>query len=56
LNDVTAKLPDEHDILDRSNAMSMADSTDPVYQGLFFREEIPSFDDHVKQVKDGLRH
>jgi 2-oxoglutarate ferredoxin oxidoreductase subunit beta len=56
LNDVTAKLPDEHDTLNRSNAMSMADSTDPVYQGLFFREEIPSFDDHVKQVKDGLRH
>ncbi len=54
LNDVTAKLPDEHDILDRLSAMSLAESTEPVYQGLFFREEIPSFDDHVKQAKDGL--
>jgi 2-oxoglutarate ferredoxin oxidoreductase subunit beta len=55
LNDVTAMLPAEHDILDRSKAMALAESTEPVYQGLFFREEIPSFDDHVKQVKDGLR-
>jgi 2-oxoglutarate ferredoxin oxidoreductase subunit beta len=54
VNSVTAQLPEEHDILDRSNAMSLAESTEPVYQGLFFQEKIPSFDDHVKQVKDGL--
>jgi len=32
----------------------LAGSTEPIYQGLFFREEIPSFDDHVQEVKDGL--
>jgi 2-oxoglutarate ferredoxin oxidoreductase subunit beta len=53
-NDVAAKLPEEHDILNRSRAMMLADSTEPIYQGLFFREEIPSFDDHVQKVKDGL--
>jgi hypothetical protein len=51
---VAAKLPEEHDILNRSRAMMLADSTEPIYQGLFFREEIPSFDDHVQKVKDGL--
>jgi 2-oxoglutarate ferredoxin oxidoreductase subunit beta len=53
-NDAAAMLPEEHDILDRSKAMALAESTDPIYQGLFFQEEIPSFDDHVKQVKEGL--
>ncbi len=56
LNNVTAKLPAEHDILDRSRAMALAESTNPVYQGLFFQEEIPSFDDHVKQVRDELNN
>jgi 2-oxoglutarate ferredoxin oxidoreductase subunit beta len=54
LNSVTATLPTEHDVLDRSSAMALAESTDPVYQGLFFRDEIPSFDDHVQTVRDGL--
>ena len=53
-NDAAAKLPEEHDILDRSRAMVLAESTAPIYQGLFFREEIPSFDDHVQEVKDGI--
>jgi len=54
LNNVTAKLPEKHDILDRSRAIALAESTEPIYQGLFFQEEIPTFDDHVKQVRDGL--
>jgi len=53
-HDVTAELPAEHDFMDRSRAMILADSTKPIYHGLFFREEIPSFDDHVQKFKDGL--
>ncbi|MFQ5685836.1 MAG: thiamine pyrophosphate-dependent enzyme [Candidatus Scalindua sp.] len=54
LNDTTSNLPDDHDVLDRSRAMVLAESTNPLYHGLFFRDEIPSFDDHVQKVKDGL--
>ena len=53
-HDVTAELPAEHDFMDRSRAMILADSTKPIYHGLFFREEIPSFDDHVQKFKGGL--
>jgi len=53
-HDVTAELPAERDFMDRSRAMILADSTKPIYHGLFFREEIPSFDDHVQKFKDGL--
>lgn len=53
-NEVVTELPEEHDIQNYSNAMTLAESADPIYQGLFFKKEIPSFDDHVKQVKDGL--
>ena len=53
-NNAAAKLPEKHDILDRSRAMTLAESTEPIYQGLFFREQIPTFDDHVKQVREGL--
>ncbi len=53
-HDVTAELPAEHDFMDRSRAMILADSTKPIYKGLFFREEIPSFDDHVQKFKGGL--
>ena len=56
VNASAAKLPAEHDILDRSRAMELAESADPIYQGLFFREQIPSFDDHVEQVRDGLNN
>ncbi len=48
-------LPQDHPTENRSNAMLMADSTEPVYLGLFLEEKIASFDDHVKQVKESLK-
>jgi 2-oxoglutarate ferredoxin oxidoreductase subunit beta len=54
VNASAAKLPEKHDILDRSRAIALAESTEPIYQGLFFQEKISTFDDHVKQVRDGL--
>lgn len=48
-------LPDGHDIEDRSKAMLLAETTEPIYQGLFFQDKIPTFDDHVKQVRNELK-
>lgn len=54
-NDVVIELPTEHDTQNRSKAMTLAESTEPVYLGLFFKENIPSFDNLMQQVKDGLK-
>ncbi len=53
-NEVVLELPADHDTQDHSKAMTMAESTNPIYQGLLFQEQIPTFDDHVQQVRDGL--
>jgi 2-oxoglutarate ferredoxin oxidoreductase subunit beta len=53
-NEVVSELPAEHDTPDHSKAMTLAESTNPIYQGIFFQEQISTFDDHVQQVRDGL--
>ena len=53
-NEVVSELPVDHDTQEHSKAMKMAESTNPIYQGLFFQEQISTFDDHVQQVRDGL--
>jgi 2-oxoglutarate ferredoxin oxidoreductase subunit beta len=50
-----APLPEGHDTGNRSRAMELAESTDPIYLGLFFKEEIPTFNDHVRQLKESLK-
>lgn len=54
-NDVVKEIPEGHPTNDRSKAMTLAESADPIYLGLFLQENIPSFDDHVQKVKDGLK-
>lgn len=52
--DVVAQIPDNHSLTDRSNALKMAESKDPIHLGLFFKEDIPTFDDNVTKVKAQL--
>ncbi len=54
-NEVVTELPEEHNTQNYSNAMTLAESTDPIYQGLFFRKETSTFDDHMQRIKEGLR-
>ncbi len=53
-NEAVSELPAEHDTQDHSKAKKLAESTNPIYQGLFFQEQIPTFDDHVQKVRNGL--
>jgi 2-oxoglutarate ferredoxin oxidoreductase subunit beta len=54
VKEVVTQLPEDHPITDRSNAMSKSESTEPIHLGLFLKEEIPTFDDHVNRVKKEL--
>lgn len=50
----TTDLPADHNTADRVAAMKMAHSEDPIYTGVFYQEESPSYEDHVKEhVKAG---
>ncbi|MCP5003267.1 MAG: 2-oxoacid:ferredoxin oxidoreductase subunit beta [Planctomycetes bacterium] len=53
-NESVSELPAEHDTHDHSKAITMAENKNPIYQGLFFQEQIPTFDDHMQRVKDSL--
>jgi len=54
-NEVVSELPAEHDTRDHSKAMTLAESINPIYQGLFFQEQIPTFDDHAQKVRGSLK-
>jgi 2-oxoglutarate ferredoxin oxidoreductase subunit beta len=49
------RLPEDHSLTDRGRAMMLAESTDPIYLGVFLKENAPTFGDHVKKVKDDLK-
>jgi 2-oxoglutarate ferredoxin oxidoreductase subunit beta len=55
VKEVVQPLPEDHSITNRANAMVMAKSTDPIYLGVFLKEDIKTFDDHVKEVKESLK-
>ncbi len=55
VRDVVQPLPEEHDRADRSKGLVLADSTAPIYLGVFLKEDIPTFDDHVRQVKESVK-
>jgi len=50
---VTA-LPDDYTTNERTRAIQMSESTDPIYLGLYFKEEIPTFDQIVHEVKESF--
>jgi 2-oxoglutarate ferredoxin oxidoreductase subunit beta len=50
---VTA-LPDDYAANERTRAIQMSESTDPIYLGLYLKEDIPTFDQNVHQVKESF--
>jgi 2-oxoglutarate ferredoxin oxidoreductase subunit beta len=54
--ETVAPLPADHPAADRSKAMALAESKEPIYLGLFLKEDIPTFGDHMQQVKDRLKN
>jgi 2-oxoglutarate ferredoxin oxidoreductase subunit beta len=50
-----APLPADHDTGNRTRAVELAESRGPIYLGLFFKEEIPTFNDRARQVRESLK-
>ena len=55
LSEIIEELPKDHQIDDKAKAMIFAESEEPIYQGILFKKETPTFEDKVQKVKDGLR-
>ncbi|MBN2410816.1 2-oxoacid:ferredoxin oxidoreductase subunit beta [candidate division KSB1 bacterium] len=49
-NQVVGKFPEDYKADNRTLALQYAESKEPVYLGLFLKENIPTFNDHVKQI------
>lgn len=47
------QLPADYVPTDRAAAIKLSESRQPVYLGIYFKEEIPTFDDNVKLVREG---
>lgn len=54
VNDSVTPLPGDFTTDDRSRALHYAESIDPIYLGVYLREEIETFEDHVQRVKESL--
>lgn len=54
VNDSVTPLPGDFVTDDRSRALHYAESIDPIYLGVYLREEIETFEDHVQRVKESL--
>ena len=50
-----AKLPDDYKADDRVEALVLSESTDPIYTGLLLKEEVPSYDDRVSEIRNEIR-
>jgi 2-oxoglutarate ferredoxin oxidoreductase subunit beta len=50
VNEQVAPLPSEHSTSDRTGALALAESQDPVYQGLFVEERIKTYHDSVNDI------
>lgn len=51
--EVTEKLPAGHDASDLARAMRMASSEDPLYLGVFYRGDAPTFEEGIESQKSG---
>ncbi len=47
-------LPDNYHSDNRSQAMSLAESSAPIYLGIFYQEKIPTFEDRVRAMRAEL--
>lgn len=52
--DQVEELPEDHDAGDRSRALTLAESKEPIYLGLFYKADMPTFADQVRRLKQGL--
>jgi len=51
--EMVRRLPEDRDLTDLGEAMRLAAQSDPLYVGVFYREEAPSFEDGVESQKSG---
>ncbi|HDP97554.1 MAG TPA: 2-oxoacid:ferredoxin oxidoreductase subunit beta [bacterium] len=50
-NDRVQPLPDEYEATDKITALQYAQTTDPIYLGVFYREDSPTFDDYMAHTR-----
>jgi len=53
--DTVTGLPEDYRPGDRSSAIRMSESREPIYTGRFFKEDIPTFGQNARELKDKLR-
>jgi len=53
--DAVQPLPNDYSPNDHTMAMKYAESTSPIYTGIFYEEDVPTFEDHVAELKKNLR-
>jgi|DewCreStandDraft_1066081.scaffolds.fasta_scaffold01611_8 2-oxoglutarate ferredoxin oxidoreductase subunit beta len=49
----TAPIPASHDVTDLVGAMSLAAQEDPLYVGLFYQVERPTYEEHIRALQTG---
>ncbi len=54
-NQVVGKFPDDYDVTDRAKALQYAESKEPIYLGLFFKEKIATLDENIDSVFKKLK-
>jgi 2-oxoglutarate ferredoxin oxidoreductase subunit beta len=54
VNESVTPLPGDFATNDRSRALQLAESIDPIYLGVYLKNDIETFDDHVQRVKESL--
>jgi len=55
LTDFVKELPKNHSADNRSKAMKLSESSDPVYLGIYLREKISTFGQNVQKVKNSFK-
>ena len=54
-NETIKPLPDDYTPENRSLAMELAESKNPIYLGVYYKEDAKTFEDHVREVKGKLK-
>jgi 2-oxoglutarate/2-oxoacid ferredoxin oxidoreductase subunit beta len=54
-SDNVNELPEDYAADDKMQAMIFAESEEPIYRGIFFKKEIPTFEDNVQKVKEKIK-
>lgn len=49
-----AKLPEDYEPNDRVEALVLSESTEPVYTGLFLKEETPAYTERMNEIREKL--